>query len=104
MRRVFLTALCATAIGFSALTTAWSQSTPAAPVSNRPNASHFSKPGFGAMARMKKSGTRRGVPIENVKKDDSWYKEMRDPCQVEGGGIKRVGCRSATTASTDLIG
>jgi hypothetical protein len=36
------------------------------------------------MARFKKSGIRRGVPIDDIKKDASWYKEMRDPCQVEG--------------------
>jgi hypothetical protein len=36
------------------------------------------------MARIRNSGIRRGVPIDEMKKDDSWYKEMRDPCQVEG--------------------
>jgi hypothetical protein len=84
MRRVFLTALGAAAIGFSALTTAWSQSTPVVPGASKPNASHLSKAGFSAMARTKKSGIRRGVPIGDMKKDDSWYKQMPDPCQVEG--------------------
>jgi len=36
------------------------------------------------MARTKKPGIRRGVRIEDLKKDDSWYKQMPDPCQVEG--------------------
>jgi hypothetical protein len=84
MRRVFLTALGATAIGFSALTSAWSQSTPVASAANKSNASHFSRAGFDPMARTKKPGIRRGVRIEDLKKDDSWYKQMPDPCQVEG--------------------
>jgi hypothetical protein len=36
------------------------------------------------MARIRKSRIKRSVPIDDIKKDDSWYKEMRDPCQVEG--------------------
>jgi hypothetical protein len=47
------------------------------------NAPHFSKAGFNALAKTKKSKIRRGV-IEDPKKDDSWYKQMPDPCQVEG--------------------
>jgi hypothetical protein len=84
MRKAFLTTLCTTAIGFSALTTASSQSTSVAPAANATNASHFSKAGFDAMARVKRSGIRRGVPIEGGKRDDSWYRQMPDPCQVEG--------------------
>lgn len=84
MRKLFLTTLCATAIGFSAQTTASSQSTPVAPAGNRPNPLHFSTAGFDALAKMKKAKIRRGVLIDDMKKDDSWYKEMRDPCQVEG--------------------
>ena len=38
---LFLTPLLATAIGFSALTAAWSQSTPVAPAANMPNDPHF---------------------------------------------------------------
>jgi hypothetical protein len=81
MREVFLTTVCATAIGFSALTSAKSQSAPAANATKVP---HLSQTGADAIARLKKSKIRRGVPVEDVKKDDSWYKEMRDPCQVEG--------------------
>jgi len=33
---------------------------------------------------MKKSGLRKGVPFDGVKKDDSWYRQPPDPCQVEG--------------------
>jgi hypothetical protein len=84
MRRVFLTTACATAIGFSAIATARSQSTPVAPTANTTNVRHFSKAGFDAMARMKKSKIKRGMPVEDVNKDASWFKEMRDPCQVEG--------------------
>jgi hypothetical protein len=83
MRKAFLTALCATAIGFSCLTIAWSQSTPVALAANTTNASHFSKAVFDTPARTKRSKIRRGV-IEDTKKDDSWYKQMPDPCQVEG--------------------
>jgi hypothetical protein len=84
MPRVFLTTACATAIGFSAIATAWSQSTPLAPAVNAKNVRHFSKAGFDTMARMKKSKTKSGIAVEDVKKDASWFKEMRDPCQVEG--------------------
>jgi hypothetical protein len=84
MRKVFLTTLCATAIGFLSLTSASGQSTPVSPAANASKAPHVSKTDFGAMARFKKSGIRRGVPIDDIKKDASWYKEMRDPCQVEG--------------------
>jgi hypothetical protein len=81
MRKVFLTTLYATAIGFSAPTAGWSQSTPVAPVLN---AAHFPNPRFDVMAKMKKSKIRMSVPVVGVKRDDSWFKEMRDPCQVEG--------------------
>jgi hypothetical protein len=84
MRKVFLTTLCATAIGFSSLTSARSQSTPVSPATNASKAQHFSKADFGPMARFKKSRIRKGVTIDDIKKDASWYKEMRDPCQVEG--------------------
>jgi hypothetical protein len=83
MQRTFLTTLCATAIGFSYLTAAWSQSTPVTPAANVTNAPHFSKAGFSTVAKTKKSKIRRGV-IEDPKKDDSWYKQMPDPRQVEG--------------------
>jgi hypothetical protein len=84
MRTVFLTTLCATAIGFLTLTAALSQSMPAAPAANTANVSHFSKTSFSAMARMRKPQIKRGVLIDGMKRDPSWYKEMRDPCQVEG--------------------
>jgi hypothetical protein len=84
MRRVFLTTLCATAIGFSTLTAASSQSMPVAPAAAATtNVSHFSKTSFSAMARMRKPQIERGVQIDEMK-DPSWYKEMRDPCQIEG--------------------
>jgi hypothetical protein len=84
MQKPFLTMLCATAIGFSHATTALSQSTPVAPAVNKSNASHFPRAGFEAIARMKKSGLRKGVPFDGMKKDDSWYRQTPDPCQVEG--------------------
>jgi hypothetical protein len=84
MRTVLLTGLCATAIGFSTLTPAWSQSAAVAPTAGRTNTPHFSKAGFGATASMKKSKVNWGVSVDGVKRDASWFKEMRDPCQVEG--------------------
>jgi hypothetical protein len=84
MRKAFLTTIYATAIGFSAQTTAWSQSVTVAPAANATNVQHFSKAGFDATAKIKKSKIRRSVPIDGVKRDDSWYKETPDPCQVEG--------------------
>jgi hypothetical protein len=84
MRKVFLTTLCATAIGFSALTAASSQSLPVAPAANAANVSHFSKASFDPMAKLRKPRIKRGVLIDEPKRDPSWYKEMRDPCQVEG--------------------
>jgi hypothetical protein len=84
MRKAFLTTLCATAIGFSAQTTAWSQSVTVAPAANATIVQRFSKAGFDATAKIKKSKIRRSVPIDGVKRDDSWYKETPDPCQVEG--------------------
>ena len=84
MRKAFLTALCTTAIGFSHPTTVWSQSVSVAPAANKSIASHLPKAGFDATVKMKKSKIRRGVLIEDVRKDDSWYRQMRDPGQVEG--------------------
>ena len=85
MRKVFLTMLCATAIGFSTLTAALSQSMPVAPVAaDTANVSHFSKTSFDMMAKVRKPQVKHGVLIDEMKRDPSWYKEMRDPCQVEG--------------------
>jgi hypothetical protein len=82
MRKVFLTALYVTAIGFSLPAVAWSQSTLVAPAANATPVSPSSKAGSDAMARMKaKIG--RGVPEER-KKDDRWFRQTPDPCQVEG--------------------
>jgi hypothetical protein len=36
------------------------------------------------MAKVRKSKIRRSLPVEEMKKDDSWFKQMPDPCQVEG--------------------
>jgi hypothetical protein len=44
---------------------------------------HFPKADFNTLAKTKKSKIRRGV-IKDPKRDDSWYKQMPDPCQVEG--------------------
>jgi hypothetical protein len=82
MRRVFLTALYATAIGFSLPAAAWSQSTLVAPAVNATPVPHSAKAGSDAMARMK-ARIGRGVPEER-KKDDSWFRQTPDPCQVEG--------------------
>ena len=80
MRKVFLTALYATAIGFSLATAVWSQSAP--PAVNATPVPHSSKAGSDAVARMK-ARIGRGVPEER-KKDDSWFRQTPDPCQVEG--------------------
>jgi hypothetical protein len=45
---------------------------------------HSSRVGFDAMAKVKKSRIRRSLPAEELKKDDSWFRQMPDPCQVEG--------------------
>jgi hypothetical protein len=84
MRSVFLTTLCATAIGFSYPTAVWSQSIAVVPAGNATLVPHSSKAGFGAMAKLRKSKIRRSLPAEEIKKDDSWFKQMPDPCQVEG--------------------
>jgi hypothetical protein len=82
MRRLFLTTLYATAIGFSLPTAARCQSTPVAPAANATPVPHSLKVGFDAIARMK-ARIGRGVPEER-KKDDSWFRQTPDPCQVEG--------------------
>jgi hypothetical protein len=85
MRKVFLTVICATAAGFLALASARSESAPVAHAADVARVPHLSKTGFDAMAKLKKSKKfGRSVPVEDVKRDDSWYKQMRDPCQVEG--------------------
>jgi hypothetical protein len=84
MRKVFLTTLYATAIGFSAPTAGWSQSTPVAPAANAWLVPHSSKAGSDAITRMKRAKIGRSVPIEERKKDDSWFRQTPDPCQVEG--------------------
>jgi len=78
MRTVFLTTLYAIAIGFSLPPAAWSQSALVAPVANVPN------PRSDAMAKIKKSKIKMSAPVGTVKRDESWFREMRDPCQVEG--------------------
>ena len=80
MRKIFLITLSATAMGLSVVTVACAQS---APASDSANIRHSSRAGFDATARMKKAKIRRSVLIGGTKKDDSWFKEMRDPCQVE---------------------
>ena len=82
MRKVFLTTLYAIAMGFSLPTAAWCQSTLVAPAANATPVPHSSKAGSDAMARMK-ARIGRGVPEER-KKDDSWFRQTPDPCQVEG--------------------
>ena len=82
MRKVFLTTLYATAIGFSLPMAAWSQSTLVAPAANATPVPHSSKAGPDAVTRMK-ARIGRGVPEER-KKGDSWLRQTPDPCQVEG--------------------
>jgi hypothetical protein len=82
MRKVFLTALYATAIGFSLSAVAWSQSAQVAPAATATPVPHSAKAGSDALARMK-ARIGRGVPEER-KKDDSWFRQTPDPCQVEG--------------------
>src|SRR5215210_3231328 len=67
-----------------ACATALSQSAPIGTADNKPNASHVSTRTSELMTRLKKAGTRRGVPVDAPKPDASWFKQMRDPCQVEG--------------------
>jgi hypothetical protein len=82
MRKLFLTALYATAIGFSLSPAAWSQSTLVAPAANATPVPHSAKAGSDAITRMK-ARIGRGVPEER-KKDESWFRQTPDPCQVEG--------------------
>jgi hypothetical protein len=85
MRKAFLTTLCATAIGFSVTTTASSQSAAAAPAANMTKVTLHSRTGFGTVAKVGKSKMKRDVLIDGmIRKDDSWYKQTPDPCQVEG--------------------
>jgi hypothetical protein len=84
MRRSFLTALCAIAIGFSAPAAAWSQSAPVSLALNATPVPHSSKAGLEATAKIKRSKIRRGLPVEEWNKDDSWFRQTPDPCQVEG--------------------
>jgi hypothetical protein len=84
MRNAFLTTLGAAAIGFLHPTAACSQSAAVAPATAKLKVSHISKAGFEAMARVKKSGIRRSLSVDGVKRDDSWYRQAPDPCQVEG--------------------
>jgi len=84
MRKAFLTTLGAAAMGFLYPIAAWSQSAAVPPATAKSNVSHISKAGFDAMARVKKSGIRRGLSVDGVKRDDSWYRQTPDPCQVEG--------------------
>jgi Skp family chaperone for outer membrane proteins len=85
MRKLFLATLCATAIGFSATTTASSQSAAAAPAANMTKVTLHSKTGYDAVAKIRKSKIKRSVLIDGmIKKDDSWYRQTPDPCQVEG--------------------
>jgi hypothetical protein len=84
MRKIFLITLGATAMGLSVVTLACAQSAQVAPASDSANIRHSSRAGFDATARMNKAKIRRSVLIGGTKKDDSWFKEMRDPCQVEG--------------------
>jgi len=81
MRKIFLITLSATAMGLSVVTLACAQSAQVAPASDAANIRHSSRAGFDAT---KKPKIRRSVLIGGTKKDDSWFKEMRDPCQVEG--------------------
>jgi hypothetical protein len=84
MRKAFLTTLGAAAIGFLHPTAGWSQSAVVAPATVKSNVSPISKAGYDAMARVKKSGIKRGLSVDGVKRDDSWYRQTPDPCQVEG--------------------
>jgi len=82
--KLFLTSICAALGVFAACATALSQSALIAPADNKPNASHVSTRTSELMTRLKKAGTRRGVPVDAPKPDASWFKQMRDPCQIEG--------------------
>jgi hypothetical protein len=84
MRKVFLITLGAIAMGLSVVTPACAQSAQVAPASDSANIRHSLRAGFDATARMKKAKIRNSVLTGDTKKDDSWFKEMRDPCQVEG--------------------
>jgi hypothetical protein len=84
MRKLFVTTICAAFGVFAAFTTALSQSARISPAAGEPNASHFSIHASDPMTRLKKPGTRRGLPVDAPKPDASWFRQMRDPCQVEG--------------------
>jgi hypothetical protein len=84
MRKAFLTTLGAAAIGFLHPTAAWSQSAAVTPGNAKSTVPHVSKVDLDRVARVKKSGVTRGLLVDGVKRDDSWYRQTPDPCQVEG--------------------
>jgi hypothetical protein len=84
MRRAFVTVLGVAAIGFLAVATAQAQSAPVAPATGAANARHFSKARFSPIAKQGKSTVRRGALADQAKKADPRYRQMWDPCQVEG--------------------
>jgi hypothetical protein len=63
---------------------AWSQSAPVSPAVNATLVPHSSKAGLDTMAKIKRSKIRRSLPLEERNKDDSWFRQTPDPCQVEG--------------------
>jgi hypothetical protein len=84
MRTIVLTVLCAAAIGFSTPTPGWSQPAAVAPPAGDADTPHFSKARFGVAARVKKPKVDWGVSVDGAKRNANWFREMRDPCQVEG--------------------
>jgi hypothetical protein len=84
MHKAFVTVLAAAAIGFLAVATAQAQSAPVAPATGAANARHFSKARFGPIAKQGKSTARDGALTDQTKKIDPRYRQMWDPCQVEG--------------------
>ena len=49
------------------------------------------KTGFATLAKMKKSKIRRGV-IEDVKKDDGWFKEIETHARLRVEREQAAGC------------
>jgi hypothetical protein len=84
MHEVFVPVLAAAAIGFLAVVTAQAQSAPVTATAAAANSAHFSKARLSPIAKQGKSTATGGALTDQTKKTDPRYKQMWDPCQVEG--------------------
>ena len=84
MYKAFVTVLAAAAIGFLAVVAAQAQSVPVTAAAGAANPRHFSKVRLNPIAKHGKSTARDGLLTDQTKKIDPRYRQMWDPCQVEG--------------------